>query len=96
MGLREDYQAMMEKQLNEWKDQTERFKAGAEQIQAQAKLQYDKQLETLRATQADAWEHFGKLKSANESAWTEFKAHMDKAGGEMKAAVERMTANFKQ
>ena len=96
MGLREDYQAMMEKQLNEWKAQTERFKAGAEQIQAHAKLQYEKQLETLRTTQADAWENFGKLKSANESAWTEFKAHMDKAGGEMKAAVERMTTNFKQ
>jgi hypothetical protein len=96
MGLREDYQATMEKQLNEWKAQTERFKAGAEQIEAHAKLQYEKQLETLRATQADAWENFGKLKSANESAWTEFKAHMDKAGGEMKSAVERMTTNFKQ
>ena len=25
MGMREDYQALMEKQLNEWKAQTERF-----------------------------------------------------------------------
>jgi len=95
MGLREDYQSLMEKQLNEWKAQTERFKASAEQFEAHTKAQYEKNLERLRASQADAWDNFYKLKSASEGAWTEFKAHMDKAGGEVKAAVERMT-NFKQ
>ena len=95
MELRQDYQTLMEKQLNEWKAQTERFKAGAEQIEAQNKAQYDKNLETLRAAQADAWENFNKLKGANESTWSEFKAHMDKAGGELKAAFESMTTSFK-
>jgi vacuolar-type H+-ATPase subunit I/STV1 len=96
MGLREEYQALMEKQLNEWKAQTERLKADAEQIQAHAKLQYEKHLESLRAAQARAWEDFNKLKGANEGAWTEFKAHMEKAGGEVKAALDSMTANFKR
>jgi hypothetical protein len=96
MGIREDYQALMEKQLNEWKAQTERFKAGAEQIEAQAKAQYEKNLEVLRAKQVEAWENFYKLKGANESAWGQFKAHMDKAGGDVKAAVEQMTRIFKQ
>jgi len=95
MGPREEYQVQMEKQLNDWKVQTERFKAGAEQIEASAKAQYEKQLEALRAAQTEAWEDFYKLKGANESAWGQFKAHMDKAGGEVKAAVERMTTNFK-
>ena len=96
MDLRQDYQTLMEKQLNEWKAQTERFKAGAAQIEANNKAQYDKNLEILRATQADAWDNFNKLKSANESTYAEFKAHMDKASGEVMAAVERMTTNFKQ
>jgi hypothetical protein len=96
MTLREDYQALMEKQLNEWKVHTERFKAAAEQIEANTKVQYEKNLETLRATQADAWENFSKLKNANETAWAEFKAHMEKAGGEVKAAVDRMTTHLKQ
>ena len=95
MGLREDYQALIEKQLNEWKAQTERFKAGAEQIEAHAKVQYEKHLEALRATQAQAWDNFYKLKGANESAWEQLKAHMEKVGGEVKSAVERMTTNFK-
>ena len=96
MALREDYQTLMEKQLNEWKVQIERFKAGAEQVEARTKVQYEKNLETLRATQADAWESFSKLKNANESAWAEFKAHMEKSGGEVRAAVERMTTHLKQ
>jgi hypothetical protein len=95
MGIREDYQALMEKQLNEWKAQTERFKAAAAQMEAQAKVQYEKNLEILRAKQDEAWENFHKLKSANESAWVQFKAHMDKAGEEVKSAVERMTTKFK-
>ena len=95
MELRQDYQTLMEKQLNEWKAQTERFKAGAEQIEAQNKAQYDKNLEKLRATQADAWANFNKLKGANESTWSEFKAHMDKAGGEVKAALATMTTSLK-
>jgi hypothetical protein len=95
MEPRENYQTQMEKQLNEWKAQTERFKAGAEKISANNKALYDQQLEKLRAAQADAWDNFYKLKGATESTWAEFKTHMDKAGGEVKTAFERMTTSFK-
>ena len=96
MGIREDYQWMMERQLNAWKAQTESFKATAEQIEGHAKAQYDKNLEILHAKQTEAWEYFHKMKDANEAAWTQFKAQMDKAGGEVKDAVERMAAKLKQ
>jgi len=95
MGIREDYKSLREKQLNEGKAQTERFKATAAQMEAQARAQYEKNLEALHAKQEEAWEHFRKLKSANESAWVQFKAHMDKTGEEVKSAVERMTTKFK-
>ena len=95
MELREDYQKLMEKQLNDWKAQAERFKAGLETIEAHNRVMYDKQLEILRVTHADAWESFTKLKSANESTWLEFKAHMEKAGREVQAAVDGMTTSFK-
>jgi hypothetical protein len=50
----------------------------------------------LSGAQAEAWAKFDKLKTANEGAWTDFKAHMDKAGAEVKAAVESMTTNLKK
>ena len=96
MEIREDYQALMEKQLNAWKAQTESFKTAAEKIEGHSKAQYEKNLEILRTKQTEAWEYFYKLKGANESAWTQFKASMDKAGGEVKDAVERMTTKSKE
>jgi hypothetical protein len=96
MGIRQEYQALMEKQLHAWKEQTESFKATAEQIEAHAKAQYEKNLEILRAKQTEAWDYFHKLKGANESAWAQLKARMDKASGELKDAVERMSTKFKQ
>jgi hypothetical protein len=95
MGMREEFQARMEKQLNEWKVQTERFKAGAEHVEAQAKVQFDKNLELLRAKQTEAWDHLSKLKVANEGAWTQFKTHLENAGAEVKSVVETMTKNLK-
>lgn len=92
MNSRERYQAFMEKQLNEWKAQTERFKEGAGQLEAQAKAQYEKNLEQLRAKQEEAWEDFHKMQSAGEDAWGQFKANMDKAASEVKAATERVTS----
>ena len=95
MGLREDYQALIEEQLNAWKAQTERFKSSAGQLEAQAKIQYEKHLEALRATQAQAWENFHKLKGANEGAWEQMKVHMDKVGEQVNSAIDRMRTNFK-
>jgi len=96
MGIREDYQALMEKQLKEWQAQAETLKAGAEKFESSAKAQYEKMLENLRASQTQAWENFNKLKGSNETVWTDFKAHMDKAGAEVRAAVESLATKLKQ
>jgi len=95
MGMREEYQALMEKQLAEWKAQAERFKAGAQELEVQARAQFDKNLELLRSKQAEAWDHFQKMKAAHEGSWAQARTHLEKAGGEVRAAVEQMTKNFK-
>ena len=68
----------------------------ADRIEGHAKTHYDKNFEILRTKQTEAWEYFHKLKGANESAWAELKDHMDKAGEEVKDAVERMKTKSKQ
>jgi ElaB/YqjD/DUF883 family membrane-anchored ribosome-binding protein len=89
MGTREDYQAAMEKQLNEWRKQTDQFKAAAEQSGAQAKAAYDTQFELLRSQQDEAWNNFHKLKSTSEESWEQARANMDKAWNDLKAATEQ-------
>ena len=74
MGMREDHQALMEEQLNEWKAQTERFQAGVAQMGAQAKAQYEKSLALLQAKQEEAWENFHKLINASDGGpWEQFR-----------------------
>lgn len=95
MELREDFQKLMEKQLSDWKAQAERFKVSVEKLEAHNDGLFDKHLEILRVTQADASESFIKLKSANGSTWSEFKAYMEQAGLEVKAVVESMTTSLR-
>ncbi len=95
MGLQEDYQSLIDRQFKEWQAQAERFKEAAQHMEAQARVQFEKNLELLRATQAQAWENFGKLRSANEGVWAEFKTHMDQAGTELRHAAEAMTRGFR-
>ncbi|MET0165805.1 MAG: hypothetical protein ABW318_12495 [Vicinamibacterales bacterium] len=96
MGMKEDYQALVEKQLNQWKAQTERFQAGAAQMGAQAKAQYEKNLALLQAKQEEAWANFHKLTNASDGGpWEQYKANMEKASAELKEAAERVTTQFK-
>jgi hypothetical protein len=95
MGIREEYQALLERQLNEWKAYTERLKTQADQLETQAKGQFDQQLELMRAKQNEAWDNLLKLKGASEDAWDQWKGKLDKAWDEMKAASDRLTDQFR-
>jgi hypothetical protein len=96
MGTREDYQAVMERQLNQWKAQTERLLGAVAQMAAPARVQYEQNLALLQAMQEEAWENFRRLTNAGDgAAWEQFRASMDKASAELKAAGERLTAQFK-
>jgi hypothetical protein len=96
MGMREEYLEVMKKQLQQWQAQAARFKAEAGQMEAQAKVQYDKNLAYLHARQEEAWASFSTLEGASETAWEQFKANMDKAGRDLKDAAERMTTQIKK
>ena len=96
MGIREEYQAFVEKQLNDWKAYTDRLKTQADQLGAQAKGQFDQQLETIRTKQNEAWNMFMKLKGAGEDAWDQSKRQLDKAWDEMRAASDRLTEQFRK
>ncbi len=95
MGMQDDYQALVEKQFKEWQAQAERFKDTATQMQQQAQAQFQQNLEFWQQGQTKTWESFAKLKEQNEGAWDEARTHMEKAGAELRSAVEAMTRGLK-
>ena len=95
MGTREDYQAVMETQSNQWKAQTERVKPGSRRWGRRPRPSTRK-ISRLQAKQEEAWENFHKLTNASDGGpWEQFRANMDKASGELKAAGERITKQFR-
>jgi hypothetical protein len=96
MSMREEYQALIERQLNEWKTYTERLKSQADQLGAQAKAQFEKQLDVIRAKQNEAGENFSRLKAAAADDWAQWKSKLDKAWDEMKAASDRLIDQFRK
>lgn len=96
MDIRKEYQALVEKQLNEWKVYAEKLKKHSAELETQARRQFDQQLEHIRTKQAEVSEHFTKLKAASEETWAQFKGEMDKAWDEMRKASDRLTEQFRK
>ena len=96
MGKREEYQTLMEKQMNDWKSKMEPLKAASAQWEVQAKAQYDKNLALVEAKRTEAWENLAKMKSAGDDAWEQFKVNMDKSWEDLKATTERLSATPKK
>lgn len=96
MDIRSEYQALVEKQLSEWKAYAEKLKKHSGELEAHAKQQFDQQLEQVRAKQAEAWDHFMKLKGATEEGWQQWKGQLDKAWDDMRRASDRLTEQFRK
>lgn len=96
MDIRKEYQALLEKQLNGWKSYAEKLKKHSGELENEARRQFDQQLEQIRAKQAEASEHFMKLKSAGEESWAQWKGQLDKAWEEMRKASDRLTDQFRK
>lgn len=96
MGVREEYQALIERQLNDWKTYTEHLKTQADQWGAQARAQFDQQVELMRTKQNEAWDNLTRLRNAAEGDWAQWKSQLDKGWEEMKTACDRFTEQFRK
>ena len=54
MSSRDDYLDQFKAKLDEWNAEIDKLESNARQAQADAKVQYDKQLEALREMRDDA------------------------------------------
>ncbi|MGQ0544018.1 MAG: hypothetical protein ACT4P3_01625 [Betaproteobacteria bacterium] len=72
-----------EGQLNAWKAYAEKQRKHSSELESEARRQFEQQLEQIRAKQAEAREHFTKLKAAGEENWARWKIQLDKAWEEM-------------
>ena len=88
MGLKEAYQEKLEAQLKGWSGKITELQAKAGMAKADAKIELNKHLQTLRAKEEAAQQKLKELKDAGVEAWERAKPDLEKAIDNLKNAWE--------
>jgi multidrug resistance efflux pump len=92
---RKAYEEKLDAQLNEWNTQIDLLKAKAQNVKAEAKIEYSKTIEALEQKRNAAKTKLRELKAAGEEAWDDLKTGAEKAWAEVKIAFHDATSKFK-
>ena len=94
MSTKEAYQKKIEAQVKEWEAKIDVLKARMAKADAEQRIRYEKQIETLRTKRQNLRDKFNKLKDSGETAWEELKSGVETAWKDLKNAVERAENEF--
>jgi len=92
---RDAYVQKLKAKMDEWNAEIDRIEAKADQADAESKIEYEKQLEDLRAKRRDLEEKIAKLQQAGDDAWEDLKAGIDSAWDALGNALKSAASRFK-
>jgi chromosome segregation ATPase len=95
MASRQAYVQKLNAQLKEWDAKLDQLSAKAQKATADARINYENELESLRARRAVANRKLEELGQRGESAWEDMKDGVEKVWDEMGKAMEKVAARFK-
>jgi multidrug resistance efflux pump len=90
MESREAHVGKMETQLKQWGAKLDELVAKADQAGAEAKIEYRKRIDDLRAKQKVARAKLDELKTAGSEKWETLKAGVESAWNELEAAFKKL------
>ncbi len=95
MSMKEAYEKKLQAQLDEWSLEIDKLKAKADKADAEAQLEYYKQIEKLRSMQEESNQKLAELKAAGDDAWEDLKAGTDSAWDSLGHALKSAVSRFK-
>ncbi|MFO7750683.1 MAG: coiled coil domain-containing protein [Desulfobacteraceae bacterium] len=95
MSMKEAYEKKLQGKLDEWNAEIDKLKAKADSAEADAQLEYHKQIEELRSMQQAASEKLDELKEAGDDAWEDLKAGMDIAWESLNSSIKAAVSRFR-
>lgn len=93
--MKETYQDKMNAQLREWRAKIDMLKARADKAEAEQKIKYYKEIESLHTKQRQLQEKLDELRSAGDGAWKDVKSGVELAWEDLRGSVERAVEKFK-
>ena len=95
MTTKDEFVRKMHTKLDQWNAEIDSLKAKADTAEADARAEYNKQLEILRSKRDDARSKLHELEAAGESAWEDLKAGVELAWESVSEAVRSAASRFK-
>ena len=95
MESKDVYKAKIDVQLKELSGKIAELKAKADLAEAQVKVEYLKQIDSLRAKKEETQAKLEELKKAGDDAWETLKNGVEKAASELKDSINSAIAKFK-
>lgn len=95
MSSREEYVEKMKTQLDQWNAEIAKWEAKAREAQAEARVEYDKRLETLHQQREQAMYQMKLLQAAAGEAWIEMMRGTDEAWARMREAFDKANSHFR-
>lgn len=94
MSSRDEYLEKFKKKLDEWNAEVDKLESHARQTQADARAQYDKQLESLREMRDDAQKKYIEMQEATAEAWDAMMQGSEMAWKTWMNALENARSKF--
>lgn len=94
MSMKEAYEKKLQSKLDEWSADIDKLKAKADSAEADAQLEYYRQIEELRTMQETASKKLDELKAASDDAWEDLKAGIDSAWDSLSSSIKSATSRF--
>jgi archaellum component FlaC len=95
MDSKDAYIQRFQAQLDEWKNDLERLRIKADQADAEARIEYQKQVDELEARRQEMRKQAEKVMQASEDSWKDMKQTADNAWREFDNAFKRAMDRFK-
>ncbi len=89
------YCEKLEAQLREWDARVDLIKAKAKGLQAEAKIEYESQIQALQHQRQEAVARLEDLRKRSELAWEDLKDGTERAWSELGKTMESFTSRFK-
>lgn len=96
MSTRAEYIRKMQAKLDEWDAEIDTLTAKAAEVTADIKIEYNEQIESLKAKQAAARQKIEELQQAGESAWEDLRSGIELAWTAIGEAIDSARSRFKQ
>ena len=94
MSKRDEYVLKMKNQLDEWNAEVAKWEGKAGELQAEARTEYEKGLNTAREQRDNVMQQLNQVQSAAGEAWVEMARGADDAWARMREAFDKANARI--